>query len=151
MAMSSMKVALVYGSSSSSMAQISAGSGQDVETLCIKDVPDLATSGDKDQIETTTLCDEMHTYIDGLTNLPEELTFTANYSPALFEQIKTLHDAQDDDGYYFGIMIGDTSGSNGKFIFKAKIDVNLSGFGVGEVINMSVVLKPTSEIEFSAS
>lgn len=149
MAISSMKVALVYGTTSSSLAQITAGTGSDIETLCIKDVPDLATSGDKDQIETTTLCDEMHKYIDGLINLPEDLTFTANYSPKLFAKLKELHEGQDAEiGYYFGVMIGSPDGSNGKFTFTAKVDVNLSGFGVGEVINMAVILKPTSEISF---
>ena len=41
------------------------------QLVCIKDFPDLETNVEPDQIETTTLCDEFHEYIDGLKNYGE--------------------------------------------------------------------------------
>ena len=45
------------------------------------------TNGEKDQVETTTLCDTAHQYIDGLENLPDELEFTANFDNDLYDVV----------------------------------------------------------------
>lgn len=141
MALSSIHVALVHSTDGTTYTKVSSGN----EELCIKSVPDLDVGGNPDQIETTTLCDTMHQYIDGLKTLPETLEFTANYSPALFSALQAL-----DEESFWGIHIGDLAGTDGKFHFKATCEVRLSGFGVGEVIEMTVILKPKSEIEFVA-
>lgn len=52
---------------------------------CIKDFPDIDPHGEADQIETTTLCDEFHEYIDGLKNYGDGLPFTMNYDEATFK------------------------------------------------------------------
>lgn len=142
MAITSMKVALVNSSDGTTYSKVSSGS----EELCIKSVPDLDVGGSPDQIEITTLCDTMHQYTDGLKNLPETLEFTANYSKALFTALQALSEES-----YWGIWFGSDSqgepdGHDGKFNFKAECEVRLSGFGVGEVVEMTIVLKPRSEI-----
>lgn len=53
---------------------------------CIKDFPDIDPRGETDQIETTTLCDEYHQFIDGLKNYADTLEFTANYDEAIFDR-----------------------------------------------------------------
>ena len=147
MAIASMKVALMHSADGTTYAKVSSGS----EELCIKEVPDLDISGNPDQIETTTLCDELHTYIDGLKTLPETLEFTANYSPALFSALQNLADES-----YWAVWFGcdsngDPDGHNGKVSFTAKCDIRISGFGVGEVVEMVVILKPTSTYTFAVS
>lgn len=140
MAIASMKVALVHSTDGKSYSKVSA----ETEELCIKSVPDLEVSGNPDQIETTTLCDEAHTYIDGLKTRPETLEFTANYSAALLETLQGLHDES-----YWGVYFGE-NGANGKVLFSAKCDVRVNGFGVGEVIEMTIILKPTTDFTFEA-
>jgi len=54
--------------------------------LCIKSFPDLDPHGNPDQIEVTDLCDEYHTYIDGLKNYADDLEFTANYDETKFNK-----------------------------------------------------------------
>ena len=57
---------------------------------CVKDFPDIDPHGNPDQIETTTLCDEYHQYIDGLKNYADDLEFTANYDEAIFGTYGTI-------------------------------------------------------------
>lgn len=57
---------------------------------CIKSFPDIDTSGNPDQIEITTLCDEYHQYIDGLKNYADNLEFTANYDELVFSTLNGI-------------------------------------------------------------
>ena len=87
----------------------------------------------------------MHTFIDGLGNLPEEISFTCNYDEDLFDVVA---------GYsaeaWWGVQIGggdDTAGTYPIWKFKATARMVLVGGGVGDVLEMRVVLTPKSEIE----
>ena len=139
-------VHLRYGgtSSSPSWARISYGTAPNIKYLCIKDFPDI-DNAQKDQVETTTLCDSVHTFIDGLGNLPDELSFTCNYDGDLFGVVA---------GYtaeaWWGVQIGggdDSAGTYPIWKFKATARMVLVGGGVGDVLEMRVVLNPKSEIE----
>ena len=139
-------VHLRYGGTGStpSWTRITHGSGSSLKVLCIKDFPDL-DNADKDQIEVTTLCDDTHTFIDGLGNLPDELSFTCNYDADLWGVVA---------GYtseaWFGVQIGggdDTAGTYPIWKFKATARMVLVGAGVGDALEMRVVLKPKSQIE----
>jgi len=114
------------------------------KVICIKDFPDI-DKGMPDQVETTTLCDSSHMNIDGLGNLPEELSFTANYDPSDWSSVQTLITNDGGEGYW-GVRIGN---SGKKFLFKATARLVLVGGGVGDVLEMRVVLTPKSAITIS--
>lgn len=109
---------------------------------CIKDFPDL-DNADKDQVEVTTLCDSAHQNIDGLGNVPDELSFTMNYDSTDWNTIATLIAGDTNDTGYWGVRIGN---SGRKWTFTAKARLVLVGGGVGDVLEMRVVLRPTSQI-----
>ena len=67
---------------------------------CIKDFPDIDPNGEPDQVETTTLCDEFHQYIDGLKNYADALEFTANYDENTFLKINNASKQYNPSGDY---------------------------------------------------
>lgn len=130
-------VHLIHSTDGTTFARI----GTDPNFLCIKDFPDM-DNADTDQVEITTLCDDAHKYMDGLKNLPDELSFTANYDATLWGDVESLEttDKASSLGYgYWGIQIG-TSGK--KFYVGGNARMVLVGGGVGDVLEMRVVIKP---------
>lgn len=111
---------------------------EDVD-LCIKDFPDLGNA-QPDQVEVTTLCDTSHQNIDGLGNLPDELSFTANYNDDMYNTIAN-HTAE----AHWGIQVGTGSGSP-QWVFKATARIELVGAGVGDALEMRILLTPKTEI-----
>ena len=111
------------------------------KAVCIKDFPDI-DKGMPDEVEVTTLCDSEHKNIDGLDNLPDELTFTANYDATDWSTVQGLITTDAGEGYW-GVRIGD-SGKLWKF--KATARLILVGAGVGDVLEMRIALKPKSAI-----
>ena len=101
--------------------------------------PDLETKVEADQIETTTLCDEFHEFIDGLKNYGDDLEFTANYVKADYDTINALSGKQQLAIYFNS---GDSfDGDNGKFYFGGEVSARVNGAGVGEVIEMTIRVK----------
>ena len=124
----------------------SANSGSTyTKAVCIKDFPDL-DNADTDQVEITTLCDDTHQYIDGLKNLPDELSFTCNYTDSDWNSLQTLINTDTNGVGYWGVRIGD---SGKKWTFTASARLVLVGGGVGDALEMKVVLKPKSAITVS--
>lgn len=121
--------------------------------LCdIKEFPDLG--GEPEMLETTTLSDNMQTYIAGIQSL-DGLTFTANYDKEDFQTLKALEGKENDYAVWFG-GTGDAGsltpdGSNGKFSFKGQLSVFPVGGGVNEVVDMSITIAPSTPITFAAS
>lgn len=118
----------------------------------IKEFPDLG--GEPEMLETTTLSDNMQTYIAGIQSL-DGLTFTANYDKEDFQTLKALEGKENDYAVWFG-GTGDAGsltpdGSNGKFSFKGQISVFPVGGGVNEVVDMSITIAPSTPITFAAS
>lgn len=148
MSMIANKTALVYDASAfANMSQITVGTSPNEEKLCINEYPDLGNE-QPDQVETTTLCDDTHKFMDGLKNLPEELPFPCNYSKALYEEMtKASYQAEG----YWGIYFGDTSGTDGKIQFNGKVTrVVINGAGNGDLRTMTIYIKPTSGFSLGA-
>lgn len=118
----------------------------------IKEFPDLG--GEPEMLETTTLSDNMQTYIAGIQSL-DGLTFTANYDKEDFQTLKALEGKENNYAVWFG-GTGDAGsltpdGSNGKFSFKGQLSVFPVGGGVNEVVDMSITIAPSTPITFAAS
>lgn len=131
MAQSTQGVQLVHSTDGSSYTKV----------ICIKDFPDI-DNAQKDQVETTTLCDSTHQNIDGLGNLPDELEFTANYDSSDWTSVQSIITTDAGEGYW-GVRIGN---SGKKWLFKATARLSLVGGGVGDVLEMKIILTPKSAI-----
>ena len=112
----------------------------------IKEFPDLG--GEPEMLETTTLSDNMQTYIAGIQSL-DGLSFTANYTLADFQTLKALEGKKASYAVWFGGT--ETDGSNGKFSFDGELSVYPVGGGVNEVVNMNITIAPSTPITFSAT
>ena len=116
----------------------------------IKDFPDLG--GAPEMLETTTLSDPMQTYIPGIQSL-DSLEITANYTKEDFAKLKALEE-QDLD---LAVWLGGTTegkvitpdGSHGKFEFKGRLSVYVSGGGVNEVVDMNITIAPSTAVTYS--
>lgn len=127
-------------------------SGSTYTKLCdIKEFPDLG--GEPEMLETTTLSDNMQTYISGIQSL-DGLSFVANYDMAVFQSLKQLEGKTEKYAVWFGGQeSGGTvtpDGSNGKFAFEGQLSVYPVGGGVNEVIDMKISIAPSTPITFSA-
>lgn len=116
----------------------------------IKEFPDLG--GEPEMLETTTLSDNMQTYIAGIQSL-DGLTFTANYTMDDFKTLKALEGKKESYAVWFGgTESGGTvtpTGSDGKFLFDGELSVYPVGGGVNEVVNMNITIAPSTPITFS--
>jgi hypothetical protein len=104
----------------------------------IKDFPDLG--GAPEMLETTTLSDNMQTYIPGIQNL-DALEFTANYTLTDFKKIKAMEGKPTEFAVYFG-----NEGVDGKFLFSGQVSVFPVGSGVNEVVEMTITIAPSTPI-----
>lgn len=143
MAISTYKVFLMYKETSGSTYK---------KLVDIKEFPDLG--GEPEMLETTTLSDNMQTYIAGIQSL-DGLSFTANYTLADYKTLKALEGAQNNFAVWFGgTESGGTltpDGSNGKFAFTGELSVYPVGAGVNEVVDMNISIAPSTPISFSES
>lgn len=117
----------------------------------IKEFPDLG--GEPEMLETTTLSDNMQTYIAGIQSL-DGLSFTANYDMTDFQKLKALEGKTDSYAVWFGGQESEgvvtPDGSNGKFEFDGQLSVYPVGGGVNEVVDMNISIAPSTPITFSA-
>ena len=125
----------------------------DYEILCpITDFPDLG--GEPEMLETTTLSDNMQTYIAGIQSM-DGLSFSANYDMTEYQKLKALEGKKESYAVWFGgTESGGTvtpDGSNGKFAFDGELSVYPVGGGVNEVVGMNITIAPSSPIKFSAT
>lgn len=105
--------------------------------LDIKSFPDLG--GAPEQIETTTLSDGARTYIAGIQD-QQALEFTANFTVADFEAVNALNTET-----VFWLEFG-ASGAGGIFTWKGTAVAYVNGAGVNEVVEMTVVVTPSTPI-----
>jgi hypothetical protein len=117
----------------------------------IKEFPDLG--GEPEMLETTTLSDNMQTYIAGIQSL-DGLSFTANYDMTDFQKLKALEGKTGSYAVWFGGQesggVVTPDGSNGKFEFDGQLSVYPVGGGVNEVVDMNISIAPSTPITFSA-
>lgn len=112
--------------------------------------PDMG--GAPNMLETTTLTDDMQTFIPGIKQVDDGLEFNANYTKADFQTVKALEGTEQDFAVWKG---GTTSGStvtptgeDGKWSFKGMVSVYVNGGGVDEVVGMTISIAPTTVIQF---
>ena len=104
----------------------------------IKSFPDLG--GTPEMLETTTLSDNMQTYIPGVQTL-DALEFEANYTLENFEKLNALVGID----LPYAVWIGE-NGENGKFEFNGQISAFPTGGGVNEVIGLTISIAPSTPI-----
>lgn len=113
----------------------------------IKDFPNLG--GEPEMIETTTLSDNMQTYIAGIQSL-DAMSFTQNYTLDEYKSIKQYEGRTVSYSVWFG-GTGDgasvtPTGSNGKFNFDGQLSVYVLGAAVNEVVNAQITIAPSTPI-----
>ena len=141
MAISTYKVFLMHkGSSGETYTKL----------IDIKEFPDLG--GEPEMLETTTLSDNMQTYIAGIQSM-DGLSFSANYDLTDYKKLKALEGKKESYAVWFGgTDSGSTvtpDGSNGKFSFDGELSVYPVGGGVNEVVGMNITIAPSTPITFS--
>lgn len=109
-----------------------------VQVCPIKGIPQVG--GEPEQIETTTLDDNVTTYIDGIQS-QESMSVTNNYDKATYEKIKALEGTELDLSIWLG---NDGMGSEGKFTGKGKLSCYVNEADVNAVVEMTIVLTPTA-------
>ena len=141
MAISTYKVFLMHKASSG---------GTYTKLTDIKEFPDLG--GEPEMLETTTLSDNMQTYIAGIQSM-DGLSFSANYDMAEYKKLKALEGKKESYAVWFGGTESSGTvtpdGSNGKFAFDGELSVYPVGGGVNEVVGMNITIAPSTPIEFS--
>ena len=118
----------------------------------IKDFPDLG--GAPEMLETTTLSDNMQTYIPGIQSL-DALEFNANYTKADFDTLKAMEGTEKDFAVWFGGTesggVLTPTGTDGKFEFKGQLSVFPTGGGVNEVVGMTITIAPSTPITVASA
>lgn len=118
----------------------------------IKTFPDLG--GAPEMLETTTLSDDMQTFIAGIQSL-DALEFEANYKKEDFEMLKNLEGKTDSYAVWFGGTGKGKNvtptGSDGKFKFDGELSAFASGGGVNEPRGITISIAPSTPIEFDTT
>lgn len=102
----------------------------------IKDFPDLG--GAPDGLETTTLSDGTQTYIPGIKK-SQALEFTLNYDESTYDTLTTSSGT----AYYYSLEFG-AAGADAKFAFQGQHFVYVVGAGVNSVVEMKLVVIPST-------
>lgn len=134
MAISTYPIALKYNSGSNATPVWT-------DVCEIKDFPDLG--GAPDLLETTTLANASRTYIAGIKD-QQALEFTANFDSDVMDDITALSGTKD-----FQVWFG-ANGTSGKFALSGTIEVYVVGAGVNAVVEMKIVIIPSTAISVVA-
>lgn len=114
----------------------------------IKDFP--AMGGSPEQIETTTLSQEVSTFVTGVQSL-SAFEFLANYTVEGYKAVKELQDSAQvyEFALAFGKPSGNSYGSLGVFTWSGQVSAWLEGGSVNGVREMRISISATSEVDFS--
>lgn len=126
MALSSYNVQLKWGAAEESLTK----------KVDIKDFPDLI--GDPNLLETTTLSDASQTYIPGIKSV-DLLTFTFNLDKESGAAVK------EDEGKTLFYELSLSDGTS--FTWKGSHTLGVPGKGVDEVLEGTINIAPSTEIE----
>lgn len=110
------------------------------QLLPVKTTPQLG--GAPEQLETTTLDDNMQTYINGI-QASEAMTFTANYDDAKYDELKLLENTTEKYAVWFG---NDGLGADGKYKFDGQLSVFINETAVNGVVEMTITINPSTVI-----
>lgn len=140
MAISTMHTALMKGTGTGTITYS--------KLICISEFPDLGAP--PEQIDVTTLCDEMRHYIPGLIDTGA-LEFQAFYTASDYTTLKALEGVDTPYAVWFGAgSNGEPDGHNGKFSFNGDLRVTVSGGGVNDPVSMTITIYPSTDITFAA-
>lgn len=141
MAISTMHTALMKGTGTGTITYS--------KLICISEFPDLGAP--PEQIDVTTLCDEMRHFIAGLVDTGA-LEFRAFYTPEDYTTLKALEGVDTPYAVWFGAgSNGEPDGHNGKFSFNGDLRVTVNGGGVNDPVSVTVTIYPSTDITFAAS
>ncbi len=138
--MTSYKVFLMYKAQSSASY---------TKLVDVKDFPDLF--GTPEALDKTTLSDRSRVYEQGIEENDVQ-EYTANYDYNTFKTLRGLKGNEYEFAVWFGGTESDSTdvvsptGSEGKFKFKGKLGVSISGKGVNEIVDMKISIAPTTAI-----
>lgn len=124
MAISTQGVTLKWGTSAAALTK----------TVDIKDFPDLG--GAPEVLETTTLSDEIQTYIMGIQG-SDMMEFTCNYTKANFQAV--MDDADKD--LYYALDFG----TEGTFAWQGQHSAWVVGAGVNAVTEFKIGIAPSTK------
>lgn len=127
MAISTYGITLKWGTSAAALTK----------TVDIKDFPDLG--GAPEMLETTTLSDDMQTYILGIQG-SDMMEFTANYTKTAYQAV--LDDAGKD--MFYALEFGD-EGSEGIFEWEGQHSAWPVGGGVNAVVEFKIGIAPSTK------
>jgi len=127
MAISTQGVTLKWGSTSSGVEKV----------IDIKDFPDLG--GAPEVLETTTLSDDIQTYIMGIQG-SGMMEFTCNYTKDDFEAV--MEDANTE--LYYALEFGD-KGDEGIFEWQGQHTAWVVGAGVNAVTEFKIGIAPSTK------
>jgi hypothetical protein len=134
MAFSSFNAKLMYDSSATETP--------DWEQVCpIKTIPQIG--GPPEQLETTTLDDEIQTFVDGIQS-QEAMSITINADKTMRATLKTLKGVEKKYSFWLG---NDGLGGEGKFTGKGKLSYYINEAGVNAIVEMTITLTPTTPFE----
>lgn len=128
---------------SSYNAKLMHGTGSPVtwaQLLPVKTTPQLG--GAPEQLETTTLDDNMQTYINGIQTA-EAMSFTANYDSEKYDELKLLENKTEKYAVWFG---NNGDGAEGKFSFEGQLSVYVNETAVNGVVEMTITINPSTVI-----
>ena len=123
MAISTQGVTLKWGTSAASLSKV----------VDVKDFPDLG--GAPEILETTTLSDQMQTYIMGIQSA-DMMEFTCNYTKAVFQAV--LADAN--KNLYYALDFG----TEGTFEWQGQHSAWVVGAGVNAVTEFKIGIAPST-------
>lgn len=117
----------------------------------IKEFPDLGSA--PPTLDTTTLSDAMHTYINDILDTGGGLEFNANYKLEDYQTLLTHAGKNEKYAIWFGASVSGgvatPSGEFGKFEFEGELSVWKKGAGVGAVQEMGLSIAPSTEIKLA--
>ncbi len=113
----------------------------------IKDFPDLG--GAPEMLETTTLSDNMQTYVEGIQSM-DAMEFTINYDLETYEKLVAMKGIETEFSVWLGgSEVGGVvtpTGDEGKFDFKGYLSARVVGKGVNEVREAIISIAPSTPI-----
>ena len=113
----------------------------DLTVTGLQSTPEISES--KEKLETTTLANANKTYIDGLKDFGDSLSFTCLYLKEEFMQVRALADGEGKE-----VLLTYPDGMTVKFT--GSVSTVLSGAEVNSVLTYSIEVTPMSDIVIEA-
>ena len=110
----------------------------------LQEIPDLG--GESEAIETTTLADPAHMYINGILNYGDSLAFKFLYEPTQFQSLQAMVNSVD---WKVELPDGENGVVDTSCSFKGKCSVKLDGVGVNSALTYTLSIKPESAMTWA--